>query len=224
MARRAKQVHEGMWGGLLCSAQLRGTSPHPAASELIQVLSQLLSEVSLRIFFEVYNQLVAVWLNTDCISEVLTFPLPLQQPPFSPRLIVKMSPALKPYQELAAKAQAAVHDAIPASWKLSPETLDLPDNANVIDIPKTCGILTPDQIDITELTLTELVAKLASGKLTSVQVTEAFCARAAIAHQLVRDFRRDPIVYADSSADEHVDKLFNVLLSGGRSSHSRCPG
>lgn len=96
-----------------------------------------------------------------------------------------MSSAVKPYQEVAAKAQAAVHDAIPTAWKLSPEILDLPDDANVIDIPKTCGILTPSQIEITEYTLTELVEKLASSKLTSVEVTEAFCARAAIAHQLV---------------------------------------
>jgi amidase len=90
------------------------------------------------------------------------------------------------HEEIAIKAQAEVHNAIPASWKLPAELLSaLPDNANVIDIPSTCGILTPAQIAITELNLTKLVAKLAAGELKSLEVTEAFCARAAIAHQLV---------------------------------------
>ena len=101
-----------------------------------------------------------------------------------------MGSVVEPYQELAAKAQAAVLDSIPAKWKLSPKTLALKnsDNANVMEIPTTCGILTPRQIEITENNLTELVAKLAAGKLSSVEVTEAFCARAAIAHQLVSCF------------------------------------
>lgn len=100
-----------------------------------------------------------------------------------------MSSGLKSPQEVAASAQAAVHNAIPAAWKLAPETLALADNANVIDIPRTCGILTPAQIEITEHTLTDLVEKLATRQLTSVEVTEAFCARAAIAHQLVSESR-----------------------------------
>src|ERR1700761_8264488 len=93
--------------------------------------------------------------------------------------------APRPYEEVAAQAQAGGHDAIPAAWKLSSAQLDLPANANVTGIPRTCGILTPAQIQITEQTATELLAKLATGELSSVEVTEAFCARAAIAHQLV---------------------------------------
>lgn len=92
----------------------------------------------------------------------------------------------KLYSGVAAKAQAEVHNAIPAVWKLSSAQLELPGNANVTDIPRTCGILTPAQIGITEHTATELLAKLSTGELSSVEVTEAFCARAAIAHQLVK--------------------------------------
>lgn len=97
-----------------------------------------------------------------------------------------VSTSVKPWQEIAAKAQAEVHNAIPAAWKLSPAQLDLPDDANVTDIPWTCGILTPAQIEITEQNATELLTKMATGELSSVEVTEAFCARAAIAHQLVK--------------------------------------
>lgn len=94
------------------------------------------------------------------------------------------------YLDIAKVAQASVYDAIPAKWRLSKETIAaaLPQNGGikVVDIPRTCGLLTPEQINITEQTATELVARMAGGQLTSVQVTEAFCARAAIAHQLVR--------------------------------------
>ena len=90
------------------------------------------------------------------------------------------------WQDAASRAQAGVYDTIPAKWRLSPAQLKLAEDANVMNVPLTCGILTPEQLAITEQTATELLTKLASGKLTSVDVTEAFCARAAIAHQLVR--------------------------------------
>jgi amidase len=93
-----------------------------------------------------------------------------------------MSPSVS---EIATKAQQGVLDSIPAKWKLSPQT-QIP--SNVMEIPKTCGILTPKQIDITEQTATELLGKLANRSLSSVEVTEAFLARAAIAHQLVFAF------------------------------------
>lgn len=89
------------------------------------------------------------------------------------------------YHEVALRAQAGVLDSIPKKWRLTPAQLKLAEDANVIDVPLTCGILTPEQIAITEQTATELLSKLAAGKLSSVDVTEAFCARAAIAHQLV---------------------------------------
>lgn len=94
-------------------------------------------------------------------------------------------PSSKPYQEVATKAQAEVHDAIPPAWTLSSTQLEISKHENVTLIPPKCGLLTPAQIEITEQTATELLAKLATGKLSSVEVTKAFCIRAAIAHQLV---------------------------------------
>jgi len=85
-------------------------------------------------------------------------------------------------QEIAAEAQRKVLDAIPSKWKLA-STFQIP--SNVLGIPKTCGILSPKQVELTEQTATELLEKLATGALSSVEITEAFLARAAIAHQLV---------------------------------------
>lgn len=89
------------------------------------------------------------------------------------------------WENIASKAQRSVHETIPSAWKLPIGVKPTADNASVIDIPYTCGILTQSQLDITDQTATELLVKLSTGTLTSVEVTEAFCARAAIAHQLV---------------------------------------
>jgi len=56
-------------------------------------------------------------------------------------------------QEIAAKVQRKVLEAIPEKWKLD-STFQIP--SNVMDIPKTCEILTPRQLEITEQTATEL--------------------------------------------------------------------
>ena len=50
-------------------------------------------------------------------------------------------------QEVAAKAQAVVLDSIPSKGTLSSRIRIA---SNVIDIPKTCGILTSREIEITE--------------------------------------------------------------------------
>lgn len=108
-------------------------------------------------------------------------------------------------QEIATKAQQGVLDSIPVKWKLSSQT-QIP--SNVMEIPKSCGILSSKQIEITEQTATELLEKLATGALSSVEVTEAFLARAAIAHQLVIN----PHLWNHELILIHVDKLFDCFL------------
>lgn len=51
--------------------------------------------------------------------------------------------------------------------------------------PEKSGILSADELRITTLSATDLVTYLARGELKSVDVTLAFCKRAALAHQLV---------------------------------------
>ena len=87
------------------------------------------------------------------------------------------------WEEVSKKAQADLLNSLPTKWRISTETL-----ASVTDvsqIPKTCGILSQRQIQITELTATELAKRIACRKLKAVEVLEAFAARAAISHQLV---------------------------------------
>jgi amidase len=56
---------------------------------------------------------------------------------------------------------------------------------NVSNIPRQCGLLSNDEINITEnYTACQLVALMAQGQLTAEQVVKAYLKRAGIAHQL----------------------------------------
>lgn len=57
---------------------------------------------------------------------------------------------------------------------------------SVIDVPKTCGLLTLKELAITEkYDATSLAWTIREGKFSALEVTTAFCKRAAIAHQVV---------------------------------------
>jgi len=88
------------------------------------------------------------------------------------------------WQSIATSTQLSILDSIPPQWRLSPKDKNL-SVKDVRAIPKACGLLTPKQLEITETTATTLLEQLRSRALSSVEITEAFCARAAIAHQLV---------------------------------------
>ncbi|KAH7073896.1 amidase signature domain-containing protein [Paraphoma chrysanthemicola] len=99
------------------------------------------------------------------------------------------APPIANWQELAKSKRDAVAAKIPELWRLSPsltskytETSTL----NVLDVPRTCGILTSEELNITEnYDATELVRLMSQGDLKSVDVVTAFCKRAAIAQQCV---------------------------------------
>src|SRR4051812_17379750 len=72
---------------------------------------------------------------------------------------------------------------IPKEWTIEPPAESI---CNVTDLPESFGILTPEEIEITELDdLDELLSRLAKGVWTSLAVTTAYCKRAIVAQQLV---------------------------------------
>lgn len=89
------------------------------------------------------------------------------------------------WQEVAEKQRKITNDSIPAKWRL-PEGVD--GIQNVHHVPSSCGLLTPKQLEITERSTVTLLNDLASGALSSVEATEAFCGRAAIAQQCVSTY------------------------------------
>ena len=72
---------------------------------------------------------------------------------------------------------------IPKKWMLE----KLPSNQEQRDVTGAFvqQFLSPKEIEITETDVVGIAQKTTSGKWTAVEVTEAFCHRAAIAHQLV---------------------------------------
>ena len=84
----------------------------------------------------------------------------------------------------------------------------LPDPSvlNVIDVPRRCGLLSDEELSITEdYSATQLVARIASGQWTAEQVTRAYLKRAGIAHQLTNcatEFLTDEAINRAKYLDE----------------------
>lgn len=91
------------------------------------------------------------------------------------------------WQEKAAAKRAEAAARIPLEWRLPAEFLSQGEtgNGNVLDVPAKCGLLNASEIRITETQdATALRDKLVVRELSAVEVTTAFCKRAAIAQQL----------------------------------------
>lgn len=84
------------------------------------------------------------------------------------------------WEATAADKKSRIAATIPAEWRLK----SIPTEDNVMGIPKSSGIMTAEELAITESSAVDLVSEMAAGKLTSVVVTTAFCKRAALAHQV----------------------------------------
>ena len=79
--------------------------------------------------------------------------------------------------------------------------------SSVLDVPATCGLLTPRELKITETTNVDTILQnLRTTEWSSVEVTTAFYKRAIIAHQLVSNSFCDPLILVYYPL---LDKLFD---------------
>jgi amidase len=106
---------------------------------------------------------------------------------------LNMTSTQSSWQTKVAQKQQQCRDAIPSDWRISPDVWQLlktpldknPNRLIELDIMRKTGILSDHEHSITEdYTVPQLLAELASGALTSVEVTTAFSKRAAVAQQL----------------------------------------
>ncbi|KAF9884897.1 hypothetical protein FE257_000964 [Aspergillus nanangensis] len=112
-----------------------------------------------------------------------------------------MSTPTPTYQAIAQRKQAQLEAQIPAEWRLPASLIpagmlsvaDSITNAkeyqrvNVMNIPRTCEILTGRELHITEkYDVQGLLRVISQKQFTSEEVVRAFCKRAAIAQQLTR--------------------------------------
>ncbi len=90
------------------------------------------------------------------------------------------------WQEVAEAKRAQREALISDAYKVPVESLPAASTDSVVDFPSKTGILSQREIEITETDdVSALLAKLASGEYTAVDVLEAFIKRTCIAHQLV---------------------------------------
>jgi amidase len=87
------------------------------------------------------------------------------------------------WQSLAAKKRDSISALIPKEWLL-PSIPTVEEQKDVTG-EYIWQFLSPKEKEITETDAVGIVANTTSGKWSSVEVTIAFCHRAAIAHQLV---------------------------------------
>lgn len=126
-----------------------------------------------------------------------------------------MTPQQQPWEVLASNKRAELEAKIPADWRLLPQYLTgtADSDINVLDVPRRCGVLSLEEIEITEKYSAALLAQaVQSGALKARSVATAFCKRAAVAQQLTccltETFFDDAI-----KRGEWLDK---VLLESGK--------
>lgn len=124
--------------------------------------------------------------------------------------LVQVKPLLQGTEEYEKNCTAIADELasrIPKEFHL-PEAVIKDPPLDVTEIPRTCGILTKEEINITEaydaFGLAEAIAK---SQFTAVQVATAFCKRAAIAHQLsccLTDFFMDEAIERAKYLDDYL--------------------
>ncbi|OJD17194.1 hypothetical protein AJ78_02687 [Emergomyces pasteurianus Ep9510] len=100
--------------------------------------------------------------------------------------------------EAAAKAKReSVLNLIPGKWRIP---TPIPPASELRDVTKYIQrFLSPREIEITELDTVRLAQHTTTGQLTAVEVTEAFCHRASLAHQLVNCMHE---IFFDAALEE----------------------
>jgi len=82
--------------------------------------------------------------------------------------------ASETWQSIAQRKQAQLAASIPEEWRLKRKPGA--NRNNVLDVPRECGLLTKEELEITEnYDATDLVREMASGRLKSEDVATAFC-------------------------------------------------
>ncbi|KAJ7279347.1 amidase signature domain-containing protein [Mycena rebaudengoi] len=121
------------------------------------------------------------------------------------------------WPQIALDAVATRESRIPEALRLSPEFLaKYPLGSDVRSAAAECGMLTPEELDMTDLSqdATAILARIESKELTAVQVATAFGKRAAIAHQLLcclSDFFLDDALVRAKELDNYYNETGQLM-------------
>ncbi|KAI7774301.1 hypothetical protein LA080_008988 [Diaporthe eres] len=119
--------------------------------------------------------------------------------------VAKGTPEYEALRDRIVQQQFA--DKVPKELLLPPEIIKNP-SRNVTSIPRDCGLLTADELEITEsYDATALAQAIRERKLTAVAVATAFAKRAIIAHQLtccLTEWFMEEALARAKSLDDHL--------------------
>ncbi|KAK2033250.1 amidase [Colletotrichum zoysiae] len=126
--------------------------------------------------------------------------------------VVKLVPSPSGSPEFEATRQTLIEQfsaKVPQEYHVSSSIIDQPPQ-NVTSIPGECGILSNEEIDITEnFDAVSLAAAIAQKRFTAVAVATAFAKRAIIAHQLtccLTEWLMEEAIDQAKALDEHLAK------------------
>lgn len=102
-------------------------------------------------------------------------------------LLASTTNPMESWENVAKQVKARINNAIPASYRIDPALIPSDLSESVLHLPEISGVLTPRELEITDSYAYELLPKLANRTYTAFEVTEAFCKRATIAHQAVKN-------------------------------------
>lgn len=122
--------------------------------------------------------------------------------------------AQQSWEKKAADRRALVAAKLPVAWRVSPPDAAT-DAPGVIDLPSSCGILSPQELQITASAVGTLLEKLHSRQWSSENVTTAFCKRAAIAQQCLNVATEIMFDEAIQTAREHDRYITSTGLLKG---------
>ena len=100
------------------------------------------------------------------------------------QLFTAMTSTTKTWQQRATAKRDSVNALIPAEWRIA----NPPSREDQKDVtgPYIHQFLSKQEVEITETDAVGIAEKTTTGKWKAVDVTKAFCHRAALIHQLVR--------------------------------------
>ncbi|GKT91129.1 acetamidase [Colletotrichum tofieldiae] len=126
--------------------------------------------------------------------------------------VIKLLPSSVGTPEFEATRRTLIEEfsaKVPQEYHVSSSIIDQPPR-NVISVPRESGILSEEEIDITEnFDAVGLAAAIAAKRFTAVVVTIAFAKRAIIAHQLtccLTEWFMDEAIKQAKALDEHLAK------------------
>lgn len=95
---------------------------------------------------------------------------------------------MKAWETKAQICRDVLEASIQKKWLAPADKVPSAEQLNVVDFPRKSGVMTEKELDITDLSATQLVKQMERDELTAEEVVVAFLKRSTLGHQVVSEF------------------------------------